>query len=149
MDTNNDHRRQLGKALTYRDAAILLGCHVSNVPKLIRKGQLTSNGAHGPGARSLSRAEVEALAECRATNRLRTPRRGLGRTNGDRRPDAEHDWLSVPQVAELLGVSRPAVASRIKRERLPATQSGGRHWVRADHLELVERARLASRTRRP
>jgi hypothetical protein len=28
--------------VTYEQAAAILGCHVSNVPKLIRKGQLTA-----------------------------------------------------------------------------------------------------------
>lgn len=32
-------------SLTYAEAATLLDCHVSNVPKLIRRGLLTSHGA--------------------------------------------------------------------------------------------------------
>lgn len=134
--------------LTYAEAAEILGCHVSNVPKLIRKGDLTSNGAHGPGARSLSRPEVERLAERRRQPRLVTkPRRVPPRV--DNRPDAAHEWLTASQVARLLGLTRPAVAKRIQRERLPAVHTGGRWWVRRDLLEQVEAARLVAKTRRP
>ena len=31
----------VSKWVTYAEAAAILGCHVSNVPKLIRKGELT------------------------------------------------------------------------------------------------------------
>lgn len=67
----------------------------------------------------------------------------------DHRPDAAHEWLSPRQVAELLGVTRPAVQGRIHRDRLPAVANGGRFWVRRDLLEQVEAARLVRRTRRP
>jgi predicted DNA-binding transcriptional regulator AlpA len=142
-------RLPVSNGLTYEQAAIILGCHPSNVPKLIRKGHLTSNGAHGPGARSLSLAEVEALAERRRRPTLVTKQSRPLPRRADPRPDADHEWLSVPQVAQLLGVTRPAVASRIKRERLPATESHGRWWVRRDLLEQVEGARLVRKTRRP
>ena len=53
------------------------------------------------------------------------------------------------QVAELLGVTKKAVMGRIHRGKLPAVENHEWYWVRADHLELVERARLVGRTRRP
>ena len=37
----------MSQALTCAQAADILGCHVSNVPKLIRKGQLTTTGKRG------------------------------------------------------------------------------------------------------
>ena len=67
----------------------------------------------------------------------------------DHRPDEEHEWLSTRQVAELLGVTKPAVIGRITRERLPAVRNGGRLWVRRDCFEQVEAARLVRKTRRP
>ena len=67
----------------------------------------------------------------------------------DHRPDHVHEWLSPRQVAELLGVTRPAVQGRIRRGTLPAVESGGRFWVRRDLLEQVEAARLVRETRRP
>ena len=61
---------------TYEQAAAILGCHFSNVAKLIRKGDLTSTGKRGA---SLSREQVEALAERRAAERAarraRSPRK--------------------------------------------------------------------------
>ncbi|WP_460820279.1 helix-turn-helix domain-containing protein [Nocardioides korecus] len=67
----------------------------------------------------------------------------------DHRPDLEHEWLAISQVAALLGVTRPAVVGRINRDRLPAVRNGGRLWVRRDLLEQIEAARLARKTRRP
>jgi excisionase family DNA binding protein len=133
--------------VTYQDAANILGCHVSNVPKLIRKGELTSTGKRGG---SFNRDQVEALAarrEAEGQERAKRPARKYQRL--DYRPDQNHDWLSPRQVAELLGFTSQGVRHRIHRGKLPAVESGGRFWVRYDHLELVERARLAQRVRRP
>ena len=133
--------------ITYEQAAAILGCHFSNVAKLIRKGDLTSTGKRGA---SLNREQVEALAERRAAERAakaaRPPRKYQ---RVDHRPDHDHEWLSVRQVAELLGVTRPAVMGRIHRGKLPSVENGGRYWVRRDHLEQVEAARLVRKTRRP
>jgi len=137
----------LSTRLTYEQAAAILGCHVSNVAKLVAKGQLTSSGRVRDG--SLERSEVEALAEHRAQEREARPARPL-RTSQcvDPRPDTDHEWLSPRQVAGLLGVTRPAVQKRIHRGTLPATESGGRFWVRRDLLEQVEAARLVRKSRR-
>ena len=56
----------MADGLTYEEAAAILGCHFSNVAKLIRKGDLTSTGKRGA---SLNRRQVEALAERRAAER--------------------------------------------------------------------------------
>jgi excisionase family DNA binding protein len=134
----------MSDGLSYEQAAAILGCHVSNVAKLIRKGDLTSSGKRGA---SLSREQVEALAERRAAERAakatRPPRKYQ---RLDLRPDP--DRLSPRQVAELLGVTRPAVSGRIHRGTLPATENGGRFRVRRDLLEQVEAARLVRKTRR-
>ena len=137
----------MSRRVTYEQAGAILGCHVSNVAKLVTKGQLTSTGQRGG---SLDQDQVEALAARRTaetTSRAQRPPRRYQRI--DHRPDHDHDWLSPREVAELLGVTSPAVMSRIHRERLPAVENGGRYWVRRDHLEQVEAARLASRTRSP
>jgi excisionase family DNA binding protein len=138
----------MSQGLTYEQAAAILGCHVSNVAKLVTKGQLKSRGRVRDGA--LERAEVEALAKRRAAEheaRASRPPRRYQRV--DYRPDTDHEWLSVPQVAALLGVTRPAVSGRIHRGTLPAVENGGRFWVRRDLLEQVEAARLVRKTRRP
>lgn len=134
--------------ITYADAAGILGFHVSNVAKLVTKGELQSRGYVHDG--SLDRAEVEALAARRSNERdarATCPPRKYQRV--DRRPDTDHEWLSPRQVADLLGVTKPAVQGRINRGTLPATKNGGRFWVRRDLLEQVEAARLVRKTRRP
>ena len=133
--------------VTYQQAAYILGCHVSNVPKLVARGELTSTGKRG---RSFARDQVEDLARRRAAEReARTARPPRKYQRVDHRPDLDHEWLTTSQVAELLGVTKPAVVGRITRDRLPAVRNGGRLWVRRDLLEQVEAARLARKTRRP
>ena len=139
--------RAMSQGLTYEQAATILGCHFSNVAKLIRKGELTSTGKRGG---SQSREQVEALAERRAAEReAKANRPPRIHQRVDHRPDQEHEWLSPRQVAQLLGVTRPAVQGRIHRGTLPATENGGRCWVWRDLLEQVEAARLVRKTRRP
>ena len=103
----------MSQGLTYEQAAAILGCHFSNVAKLIRKGDLTSTDKRGA---SLSREQVEALAERRAVGRAGKAVRSRRKYQRvDHRPDQEHEWLSPRQVAELLGVTLPAVQDRIHR----------------------------------
>jgi hypothetical protein len=47
----------------------------------------------------------------------------------------------------LVSYANPAVQKRIHRGTLPATENGGRFWVRRDLLEQVEAARLVRKTR--
>jgi excisionase family DNA binding protein len=132
--------------VTYFKASAILGCHVSNVAKLVAKGELTSTGKRGA---SLDCTQVQALAERRAAEReARAARPARNYQRVDHRPEADHDWLSVRQVAELLGVIRPAVQGRINRGKLPAVENAGRYWVPRDLLEQVEAARLVGKTRR-
>jgi hypothetical protein len=85
-------------------------------------------------------------------------------------------WVTYAQAADLLDchvslvdklaaagqltsrrrrIARPrpgggaGTATHVHRERLPAIENGGRYWVWRDHLEMVEAARLARKTRRP
>jgi excisionase family DNA binding protein len=119
----------MSNALTYEQAAAILGCHLSNSPKLIRKGELKSRGRVRDGA--LDRTEVVALAKRRAAQReARASRPARKYQRVDHRPDQDHEWLSSGQVAALLGVTRMAVRKRIHRGTLPATGNGGRFWVR-------------------
>jgi hypothetical protein len=48
--------------LTYRQVADLLGCHVSNVAKLVRKGELTSRANGDWRTPALIRGQVQASA---------------------------------------------------------------------------------------
>lgn len=132
--------------VTYAEAAEILGCHVSNVSKLVDKGQLSSTGQRGA---SFDRDGVEELARRRQARREMLEQRTRKYQRIDHRPDHEHEWLSPREVAELLGVTPQAVLRRIRTERLPGVEHGGRRWVRRDHLEQVEAARLARKTRRP
>ena len=137
--------------ITYREAADILGCVESNVPKLIAKGHLTRR-TQGDGRRvrqgSLSRRAVEELARRRAAAaaRPKPARRGYERV--DHRPDTDHVWLSPAEAAVQIGVTAQANRARVKRGRLPATESGGRIWIQAEHFHQVEAARTATRLRR-
>ena len=130
--------------ITQTQAAEILGCHVSLIGKLVARGELTSRGRTGRA--SLDRDQVlEVLAEREERSRARTPpRRRKGRFEP---PDAEHDWLTSAQAAELLGVSAVAVNLRCRRGRLPFVEKAGRRWFRRDHLELVRHADLVKRPR--
>jgi hypothetical protein len=129
--------------ITQRQAAEILGCHVSLIGKLVARGALTSYGGRG----SLSREQVQALAAFRRAaaevvkpEHIRKPHRPP-RTSG-RPPDADHDWLRTREAAAFMGVSRPAISQRARRGRLPYVEHEGRRWFRRDHLELVKHADL-------
>jgi len=65
--------------ISYNQAAAILGCHVSNVAKLVAKGELTSTGKRGA---SLDLAQVEALGERRAAEREERAARLPSRISG-------------------------------------------------------------------
>lgn len=129
--------------VTQNEAARLLGVHVSLVPKMVRRGDLTPRRERP----SLRRDQVDELAAARKAavadqeSRRTTPR------PGPRPPDDEHDWVLAPAAAALLGCSVVAVRARANRGRVPSRLSGGRRWFRLDHLELVVRADVARHTR--
>ena len=91
--------------ITYREAAEILGVHLSNVAKLIRKGELHSdrrrNGALTASVEALARrrAAAQAVAKTRRTG----PRRPI-----DSWPDLDHVWLKPTKVATRLDLSNGA-----------------------------------------
>src|ERR1700712_3233505 len=124
--------------ISYAEAAEILGCHVSNIPKRIRKGELHSEGRRGA---SLDRAEVEALAARRRARREEIEARGGKRRPVDSRPDMDHEWLTPKDVAEILGITEQGVTQRLRRGTMRGVSHRRKWWVRADHLEHAEGAR--------
>ena len=136
--------------VTHREAAELLGVHVSLIPKMLRRGDLTSR-IESP---SLSRRQVLELAATRAAEAAaraaeaaeRERRRATPRPATPRPPDEQHEWLLAPLAAVVLGCSEIALHGRASRGQVPFTLHGGRRWFRLDLLELLLRARAALRT---
>lgn len=129
--------------ITHAQAAALLGCHPSNIAKLVKKGHLTATGVRGPDP-SLDLDEVVQLRE----QRIEAERqRRLRYDRVDPRPQGppaelgDHEWLSVPQVALRLGRTQQAVRARAQRGTIPHERHDGRIWIRADHLEVWQQAR--------
>lgn len=131
--------------ITHAQAAALLGCHPSNIAKLVKKGRLTATGVRGPDP-SLELDEVVQLREERIKaeqeRRLRYDRTDP-RPHGPPAELGDHDWLSVEQVAQRLGVTGQSVRARAKRGTIPHMRHGKRIWVRADHLEVWANAQTA------
>lgn len=125
--------------ITHAQAAALLGCHVSNISKLVQTGQLVSIGRCGPGAGTLDRAQVEQVAAERAVaeaeGRLRYDRVDPQR-KGPPPELGDHEWLTPDQVGQRLGVTGTAVRFRAARNSIPHIRHGKRIWIRADHLEV-------------
>lgn len=137
-------RHEPAQRITHAQAADLLGCHVSNISKLVAKGQLHTTGLRGPGVGTLDLDEVLRLREERIKaeqeRRLRYDRVDPQRKG----PPAElgdHEWLSVAQVAQRIGRLETAVRLRAQRGTIPHVRYGKRIWVRADHLEVWANAR--------
>jgi hypothetical protein len=128
--------------VTQREAADLLGVHISAVPKMVRRGDLKPR----PTRPSLSRVEVLALAAAREHSVVERQRRREA-SAGPQPPDADHEWLLAPVAAVVLGCSIVAVKARGVRGRVPSTLHDGRRWFRLDHLELVVRAQVAKERR--
>ena len=84
--------------------------------KLIRKGDLTSTGKRGA---SLSREQVEALAERRAAERAaRAARPPRKYQRVDHRPDHDHEWLSPrPDAPQAHFQREPPGASTSRSSR--------------------------------
>jgi hypothetical protein len=125
--------------VSQREAARLLGVHISAVPKMVRRGDLVPR----PGRPSLSRADVEALRDARAA--AAEQRREEGPKPGPRPPDLEHTWLRAAGAAAVLGSTPVAVMARARRGRLPSTLHDGARWFALEQLELVKRAERARR----
>jgi pyruvate/2-oxoglutarate dehydrogenase complex dihydrolipoamide acyltransferase (E2) component len=123
--------------VTQRQAAELLGVHVSAVPKIVRRGDLTPRD----GRPSLSQDQVVELAAARAAAAAALERRRTTSTPGPRPPDKEHDWLLGPAAAAVLGCTQIALQGRSARGQVPYTVHDRRRWYRLDLIELVVRAR--------
>lgn len=127
--------------ITVREAADILGVHMSAVPKMIRRGDLTPRDRRP----RLNRAAVVALRAARAAanEKQRQARRQTRLL--PQPPDADHEWLSAVEAGDLMGIGPAGVRVRARRGRLPCVTYGGRVWFRRDHLELVRRADQAKR----
>jgi hypothetical protein len=138
----------LGKSpvvwITRRRAAEIIGCSTNTVDRFIHVGELHPCAATQPRAGSLDQDEVAALAARRAIKREAATRT---RQERDRRkpkpPDGEHQWLTPSQAARVVGMSTMGVYKRVQRGTIPYTDHRGRHWLRADHMELLANARLS------
>jgi hypothetical protein len=117
--------------ITGREAAQILGVHISAIPKMVRRGDLEPRR----GRPSLRREDVETLRDRRAA-----PKPPRARKPAPQPPDAEHDWLTSTEAAALMAVGRTAVNARARRGKMPGEIHDGRRWFRRDHLELVKRA---------
>jgi hypothetical protein len=131
--------------VTQQEAAQLLGVHVSLIPKMLRRGDLSSRRERP----SLSSAQVLELAAARERAAAeRAQRDAQPRPVGPRPPDDEHDWLLGPAAAAVLGCSEGALGMRANRGQVPFTLHGRRRWYRLDLLELQVRAQVARERRR-
>lgn len=137
--------------ITHAQAAALLGCHPSNIAKLVKKGHLTSTGLRGPGVGTLDLDEVVQLRE----ERIKAEReRRLRYDRVDPRPQGppaelgDFEWLTPDQVGQRLGITGTSVRFRAARGTIPHVRAGKRIWIRADHLKVWSQARRVARARR-
>jgi hypothetical protein len=129
--------------ITGREAAQILGVHISAIPKMVRRGDLAPRRERP----SLSRGAVVALASRREAAAAERERRRATPPARPQPPDDEHEWLLAPAAAAVLGCSVVAVRARANRGRVPSTVADGRRWFRLDHLELAVRAEVAQQRR--
>ncbi len=145
MPHNVDAGRDHGDLVTYAQAADILGVHVSNVPKLVTRGEIRSRGTRGPHA-SLVRADVEAVLEHRRERRrLKAEQEAAPPPRpASAPPDDEHAWLTLEEAGEVIGISGQAVGKRARKGTIPHVRDGVRVWVRADHAEMAANVRAAT-----
>lgn len=123
--------------ITVREAAEIIGVHMSAVLKMVRRGDLTPREQRP----RLHRAQVEALRDARAVPKPKP-------ASGPLAHPMTRTWLQAPAAAAVLGCSVVAVRAGAVRGRVPSALSDGRRWFRLDHLELVVRAEAARRLQR-
>jgi Helix-turn-helix domain len=103
--------------ITRHEAQAILEIGFQRLTRLIQEGHLTRADR---ASRRYSRRQVEALATERAT------------------------WLTVRDVAALLGVSRGRVDQLARADLIPyETDSRGQRRYRKSQIEVVANARLA------
>lgn len=90
--------------ITAREAAQVLGVHLSAIPKMIRRGDLFKRDRRP----ILRRADVVAYRDARlaaqqvlADTRDLPPRQPVS----PEPPDREHDWLLADEAAEVMGAA--------------------------------------------
>lgn len=144
MAPNRDAGRDYGNRVTYAQAATILGCHISNVPKLVHDGKLTSTGQRNA---ALDRRQVEAVARERAQERAAAAARAEQRRTPapDPRPPSRllghSEWLTCPEAADIIGITPQAVAKRLRAEKMPGVFHGGQWWVQAQHAWVAANVR--------
>lgn len=142
--------------ITRAEAARILECSPTQVGRFIERGQLTRRSSKPRSGRRPSISLDEALRlreqlvnERAAAERAQVQRaqeRELRRRYVGEPPDLEHEWLNSVQAAQLLGITRPGLAKRQKRGRVPYVEHAGRIWFRRDLIQQFARARQARRT---
>jgi excisionase family DNA binding protein len=125
------------------EAARAVGCSQSVILRAANRGEIVQRKVERQRP-SLSRPSVQAFQQTWAA-RLRERAERRERRPASWPPDDEHTWLTTREVADLLGVSRSRVDQLARAERLPVVRRAGRHWFRADHLQLFRNARRAQR----
>ncbi len=50
---------------------------------------------------------------------------------------AEKRWITIPELAQKMGLSRIAVYNRVKKGKIPAQKAGGRHLISKDDLPYI------------
>lgn len=125
----------MGEWVSQREAADLLGVHVSAVPKMVRRGDLVPRR----GRPSLVRGQVLALRDARLVA-AKARRQHGARPAGPAPPDPDHVWLRAAGAAAVMGVTSIAISARARRGRLPFTEHDGVRWFALDQLDLIKRA---------
>lgn len=49
----------------------------------------------------------------------------------------EKHWLTIPELARKMGLSRIAVYNRVKKGKIPAQKVAGRHLISVDDLPYI------------
>ena len=119
--------------MTFREAARLVDVHRSNVPKMVRRGDLTPRKGRRP---SLRLADVLELAEAREeAARLRALPSQPEAPEAPLPPDNEEESVQVDVVAAFLNVQPAAVRQRTRRGRLPHVV--GADWHQLDQVAII------------
>lgn len=130
--------------VTLRAAAEVLGCSVPYVQTLARAGRLeqrkTARKFPSIDLGSVHRLALEFEEE-------RTRREADRRTEAAARalwgmpPQDGQVWLTLDDVALMLGVTRNRVDQLTLADRIPHTRHGGRVWIRRTDAEIIAAAR--------
>ncbi|GAA4698094.1 hypothetical protein GCM10023226_40750 [Nocardioides nanhaiensis] len=116
--------------ISYVAAADLAGVSHTTILNAIRRGEL----GHRPtiGRRlSVNRASVVewTAGRARAAEDAAERARERALAHADTLPPAsDHDWLTGPQAAEVLGVTKKRVSQLVQADLLPHVRKGRRTW---------------------